>query len=494
MPSRQPMSLAERTVSSVSWNIGANLIKIGVLFARSILLARLLPIEAFGVYTLATAIVTFSGILPNFGMGGAFLHRAPETADEDRAAAVLFTLRCLLTVLWISALVLAAMLFSSGPLRTALIVMALTYGGLFIVDVQRLVRVRRVQHRLLALLDLQTAILTTIVAVVLARRGYGLTALLATDIVTLLLGLVVLYLWRPAWRPRLVWPGTAARYYFRFGSRSMAESALSEALDNVDDIWTGAALGSQALGLYSRAYTFATYPRRILAYPVNVVAGGTYAELKGERLALSQAFFRTNALLVRSGFLLGGGLVLVAPEFIRLALGERWLPMLPAFRLLAVFTLLDPIRVTVSQVFVAMGHVGRVVRVRLVQLAAMLVGLLWVGRLWGIAGVAAVVDVVLLLGLIPLLIMARDIVDFSARRLFGPPLLALLAGVAAGLGASWAVCRAELCPNDWLTGTAKGVAFVALYAAVLYALEGRQLTEMIGRLRLLFARPAHKSP
>ena len=481
------MSLAERTVSSVSWNIGANLIKIGVLFARSVLLARLLPIEAFGVYTLATSIVTFSGILPNFGMGGAFLHRAPETADEDRAAAVFFTLRCFLTLLWIGIMAVAAILFSSGPLRLALIVMALTYGGLYIVDVQRLVQVRRVQHRRLALLDLQTAILTTVVAVVLARRGYGLTALLATDVVTVLLGVIALYLWRPAWRPRLVWAGdgfgAAARYYFRFGSRSMAESALGESLDNVDDIYTGAALGNQALGFYSRAYTFATYPRRILAFPVNVVAGGTYAELKGERLALSQAFFRTNALLVRSGFLLGGGLILVAPEFIRLALGDRWLPMLPAFRLLAVFTLLDPIRVTVSQVFVAVGRVGPVVRVRMVQLAAMLAGLFWLGRLWGIVGVATVVDVVLLVGLIPLLIMARAIVDFSARRLFGPPLVALPAGMAAGLGAGWAVCQTGLCPNDWLTGAAKGVAFVAVFAAVLYGLERRQLMEMIGRLR-----------
>jgi len=273
----------------------------------------------------------------------------------------------------------------------------------------------------------------------------------------------------------------------------MAESALSEALDNVDDIWTGAALGPQALGLYSRAYTFATYPRRILAFPVNVVAGGTYAELKEERLALSQAFFRTNALLVRSGFLLGGGLVLVAPEFIRLALGARWLPMLPTFRLLAVFTLLDPIRVTVGQVFVAVGRVGPVVRVRLVQLAAMLLGLFWLGRLWGIVSVAVVVDGVLLLGLIPLLIMARAIVDFSTWRLFGPPLLALPAGAAAGLGAAWAVCRTGLCPNDWLTGAAKGVAFVAAFVAVLYALEGRQLTQMVGRLRLLLSRPAPSS-
>ena len=147
-----------------------------------------------------------------------------------------------------------------------------------------------------------------------------------------------------------------------------------------------------------RAYTFATYPRRLLAMPVNAVAGGAYAELKGDRPGLSRAFFSSNALLVRSGFLLGGLLVLVAPEFTRLALGERWLPMVPAFRLMAVFTLLDPIRVTVSSLFVAVGRPEQVVRVRLWQLAAMVVGLFALGSRWGITGVAVVVDGVLLLG------------------------------------------------------------------------------------------------
>ena len=82
------MSLAQRAVAAVSWNLGTNLLKIAVLLARAILLARLLPVETFGVYALATAIVTLSGILPQWGMGSAFLHRAPQTADEDHAAAV----------------------------------------------------------------------------------------------------------------------------------------------------------------------------------------------------------------------------------------------------------------------------------------------------------------------------------------------------------------------------------------------------------------------
>lgn len=479
------MSLAERSVSSVSWNLGANLFKIGILLARSILLARLLPVETFGVYALATSIVTFSGIVPAWGMGSAFLHRSPETADEQQAAAVHFTLRLTLTAAWAAILIIAASLFATGELRFALIILTLVFSGLALTDTPRIILGRRVQHRRLATLDLLTAIGTTLTAVYLARRGYGLTALLATDVVTLILAVVVFYLWQPVWQPRLLWLRDTVHYYLRFGSRTMTESALSEALDNLDDIWTGAYLGRHALGLYSRAYTFATYPRRLLAMPVNMVAGGAYAELKEERRKLSQTFFRTNALLVRSGFLMGGLLALVAPEFVGLALGARWLPMVPAFRLMIVFTLLDPIRTTVGSLFVAAGRPERLVRVRLAQLAALIAGLYVFGRAWGIAGVALVVDGVLLVGLVPLLVAAREYVDFSARRLFAAPSLALVAGAVAGLGAASAACRVALCPNAWLTGSVKAVGFALIFAAVLFALERRDLLEMLVLIRRL---------
>lgn len=480
------MSLAQRSVTSVSWNAATNVAKIAILLARSILLARLLPVDVFGVYALATSIVTFSGILPLWGMGGAFLHRTPETTDEEQAAAVHFTLRLALIAAWSLLLIGAAYLLTSGPLRLALIVLTLAFAGLHLSDTPRFILMRRVVHRRLAVLDLLTAVFTTLTAVYLAWRGFGLTALLATDVVTAVLAGLALYVWRPVWRPRLLWLRDTARYYLRFGSRTMAESALSEAIDNLDDIWTGAFLGSNALGLYSRAYTFATYPRRVLAFPMNLVAGGTYAELKEARHQLSQAFFRTNALLVRSGFLLGGLLVLVAPEFVRLALGEKWLPMIPAFRLMAVFTLLDPLRVTVSQLFVAAGRPGRVVGIRVVQLAALVVGLYWFGQTWGIIGVALVVNGVLLLGLVPLLRAARDYVDFSAWRLFAGPLAALAAGAAAALSVTWALCGAGGCPNDWISSAAKTVVFAAVFGGVLFIIERDDLTRMIASARNVY--------
>ncbi|MFC2036478.1 oligosaccharide flippase family protein [Chloroflexota bacterium] len=470
------MSLARRSVTSASWSVAANSISMVVLFVRSVLLARLLPVDVFGVYALAGSVISLSLVTVNFGMVGAFLHRAPETQDEDQTAAVHFTLKCLLVLLWAACLVVGALAFASGQLRTSLLLLAATASGMQLAQTPRLILLRRVVHRRLALLQVINAVLTTLVAVGLAWQGVTLWALLSTDLVSLLLALVAFYAWRPVWRPRIAWSPGVVRYFLRFGSRNFLADLLSQALDRIDDLWTGILLGKTPLGYYSRAYAFATYPRKILATPINLVAGGTYAELKGDRRRLSQAFFRTNALLVRGGFFLAGLLALVAPEFIRLVIGAKWLPMLDAFRLMLVFTLLDPIKLTVADLFVAEGRPELVAQARFVQLVCLIAGLFLLGPSLGIAGVALAVDTMLIVGITLLLRQASEFVDFSLTRLFAVPGLALVLGLVLAIGA---MTQLRIPGSDWLTGLLKAVVFSAAYIAVLLIWERRQLLDAV---------------
>lgn len=467
----QVMSLVQRSVRSAGWNVLANLIKVMALFVRSLLLARWLPVEVFGIYTLASALVKLSVVIPNFGMAGAFLHQAPETEDEEHAAAVHFTLKLLFTLTWATVLIIGAWMYTDGQVRTALITLTAATGGIALTQTPHLILTRRVTHKRLAILQILMALLTTPVALGMAWRGATLWALLAIDVVILAITVGGLYLWRPVWRPRLAWSPTVVRYFLRFGSRQFLAVALMRALDRVDDLWTGLFLGAFPLGFYSRAYTFASYPRQVLADPINAVAGGTYAQLKGQQQRLSQAFFYTNALLVRTGFLLAGALALVAPEFIRLGLGSRWLPMLTPFRLMLVFALLDPIKVTVAHLFVAVGRPEEVVRARLVQLVVLIVALFLLGLPWGLNGVALAVDAMLVTGIGLLLWRAREHVDVSLRGLFLTPTLALMAGLALTLG----VMAVPGVPgSDWRTGAVKLVVFTLAYLGVLIALEREQ--------------------
>lgn len=484
------MSLARRTVSSTSWNAVTNVCRVMVLLVRSIILARWLPIEVFGIYNLAYSIAFLTSEPTRFGMGGAFLHRAPETEDEDHAAAIHFTLKLALTVVWAALLAGCAFLFTEGQHRTALLLLTATTAGVQIAQTPRLILARRVVHRRLALLQFLTAVLTTVVALVLAWQGATLWALLATDVVALALIIFFLYIWHPVWKPRLAWEPRTVRYFLGFGSRNFLATLLATALDRVDDLWTGFFLGDVPMGFYSKAYQFATYPRTVIALPVNMVVGGTYAELKGDRRRLSQAFFRVNALLVRSGFLFAGVLALVAPEFIRLAIGERWLPMLDAFRLMLVFTLFDPIKATVANLFVAVGRPELAVRARTVQLLVLVAGLFTMGPAWGIAGVALAVDVMLVVGIAILLWQARTFVSFSPLRLFGVP--------AVALGIGLVLARAALLlpfatRSDWWSAAVKLVAFCVSYAVILFGLERRELSEVMRYARLGLPQ-RHKRP
>jgi O-antigen/teichoic acid export membrane protein len=474
------MSLAERSVTAVGWNAVSNSVRIVVLFGRSVILARLLPVDTFGVYAGANAVVALTAIVATFGMGPAFLHRCAETEDEEHTAAVLFTLQLGFTLAWTGLMVLGALLFTVADTRLALLLLTVTTATRQVAETPRLILVRRVVHRRLALIQLLNALVTTIVAVALAWEGITLWALLATDVVATVVTLGMLYAWRPVWRPRLAWDRQVGRYLLSFGSRSFAAIVLQRALDHIDDLWTRLFLGTNAMGLYSRAYAFATYPRTILALPVNAVAGGTYAELKGERRRLSQAFFRVNALLVRSGFLLAGLLALVAPEFIRLLLSEKWLPMLDAFRLMLVYTMLDPIKATVASVITASGAPEKVVRARFIQVLILLAGLVTLGPRFGIVGVAVAVDVMLVVGILLLLREARRFVDFSWFRLFAVPALALSMGL---LAARLAMNLPGVLQSDWSSAAVKIVVFSVLYAGILFALEKENVTILLGIAR-----------
>lgn len=454
-------------------------------FGRSVLLARLLPIEVFGVYAFAGSILAITSPLATWTTGNAFLHRAPETQDEGLAAAVLLTLKLILMSIWASVVIIGALIFTSGQNRVALVVLTVVSGLGQLTEVPRLILTRRIVHRRLAIIQLLDAFISTFVVLFLAWRGVTLWALLASNLVTLVLNVGALYIWRPVWKPYLTWSTPVVRYYLSFGSKSLVATLIAKALDELDDFWTGVFLSNNSLSFYSKAYNFATYPRKIVANPINSVAAGIYAELKGDRLRLSQAFFRVNAFLVRSGFLLAGLFALIAPEFIRLLLGERWMPMLNVFRLMLIFTLFDPIKVTIGDLFIAVGKPEMIVRARIIQLGIMIAGLFTLGLWLDIAGVALAVDVMLVMGIALLLWQARGYVDFSISGLFGPPFLALV--IAAALAAFISNLPA-VNGSDWLTGLTKLSVFTICYGLVIFMLEHKKLMEIAAYMLRTFSR------
>ena len=464
------MSLAQRSIHSAGYTISSSVLRAAIQFVRSIILARLLVPEQFGVYAYAASFVMLTHALPGFGMGAALIHRS-RYSEGETARRVHFTLTVLFNIAWVLVMGLVIPWFLDPQNRWVFWVILLSTAFRHLSGTGRVTLTRKVAFRRIAAIETTVTIVTTAVAVFLAWRGAGLWSLVSSDILRALIVVAGFYVIRPVWRPRFGWSREVAAYLLDFGKRSIGGILILQMLDRVDDLWTGHFLGDAALGFYSRAYTFATYPRKLFASPINQVVSGTYAALKGHPKRLSQAFFRVNAFLIRSGFFLAGLLFLLVPEFVHYVIGDKWLPMITPFRLMLVYTLLDPIKVSTGNIFIAVGRPEILTRARLWQLLVMLVGLFTLGPLWGIEGVALAVDIMLVFGIGLLFWQARPYVQFSVRAMFGAPLLAL----GGGLVLAWGLLTAFTGLTSWWVLTVKVLAFSGGYAVLLGLLEGRHI-------------------
>ena len=466
------MTLARRFIQSGLWATGGNAVATALAIVRSIALARMLPIEVFGIYAFSGAVTGLTAVLAAYGLSDALIHRAEETRDAERAAATHFTLTLLFAVIWTVALLSFAFTFYDGQMLTALVVMTGTQAGMQLCGTPSSLLKREVNHRPLALLWMTSTALSTLIAIVLASTGQGLWALLAVDVVVTVMSLVILFRWGPRWRPRLLWDRPAVRYFLRFGSRNVVGRLIEEALQRIDKLWTGAVVGHQGLGLYSRASVYSRAPSQIVGRPLALVITGVYAELAGDRPRLSHAVARVTELLLHGSAALGVMVAVIAPDLIAWLIGEKWLGMVDTFRILIVASVPLLIARTLSQLLLAVGQPGKVMRVGFVRLLVLAASLVTMGYAFGIEGVAASVLTSSIVGLFLLMRCAADHVDLSAGRLLGPAFAAIAAGL---LGAAVVAWSWPADASTWQRVLTQMLSSGGAYLVVLLMLRGRQL-------------------
>jgi O-antigen/teichoic acid export membrane protein len=158
-----------------------------------------------------------------------------------------------------------------------------------------------------------------------------------------------------------------------------------------------------------------------------------------------------------------------APDFVYLVLGEKWMPMVPTFRLMIFYVLFDSLVVIGASLAQAVGHPEFWTRARVVQVVFFVPTVILGSLMWQINGVALATDLALLIGLVLLFFQNRRLVDVSLRCLFGFPTLALLLG--AGIG--WQVSANLVVESHLINGILTVLAFVSIYSMVLLLTEFR---------------------
>lgn len=441
--------------------------------SRAVLLARLLPPADFGLFALAVFFNSTVNQLRSMGLHSAFLHRQDRS---DVATSTYFLIRMGLLVVSGSVLVILAPVigrfYPTMPMLSTIIVVCAALSILQGLNaVQESILARDLRFPTIARNRVVASAVTTVVAPLLAWQGFGVWSLLAEVGAGEVARSVLL--WGPGrpWRPRFGWDPSVARSFLRYGKRLWVSANLDSLLHRFDDFWIGTMLGEVSLGFYSRAYEFGQYVQRALGNPFSVVLP-TFARLQGDRLRLSQFFFRTTSLLVRLVGVAGLTLVVLAPQAVRLALGERWMPMVVPLQLMLVSSLTRLVAQVANELCMATGKPDALVRARFIQLGFFVPAVIFSSSVAGVTGVAAAALATTLLGIVILFRQVKHVVDFSTRRLFFWPI------VAVALAALSVPLLSDLWMDPpWFALVAEVGFALTTYTVLLWAIERDQFID-----------------
>jgi O-antigen/teichoic acid export membrane protein len=348
--------LASAAAVGVGWNYAAFALNKGLVFLATLILARLLVPEDFGLLALGLVVMQFLDRIAEFGVGQAVIFRQE---DPERTANVAFILNMTLS----AAMSLAA--FCAAPLvgvafqepRVTPVIRVLAFApllyGLRNVPAARLSKSLDFRRRLLP--EVGRAATRGTVAIVLAMMGFGVWSLVWGH----LAGAAVctaLYWWVTGWRPRLEFDWAIARLLAGYGVQIVLVGLLTNLIRDVDYFVVGRRLGAAALGYYTIALRL---PELLVLGFCRVVSRSlfpAFSRLQKDWVLLRVGFLASLRYIAMISVPVSLGLVLVARESVLLFYGDRWAPVIAVTRLLAVYAMFMSMSFNTGDVYKAIGR------------------------------------------------------------------------------------------------------------------------------------------
>jgi PST family polysaccharide transporter len=326
--------LTEATAVGLRWTTVVRPVTEILLLASTVVLARLIPPSAFGMFAIAVIVQELAVNVPSEGVGTAIVQR--REIDRKHLQAGLALSLMIGTGLALLTLLLAAVVVNPIFGRaTALVVAATTPWFILgaIVALPMTVLRRRLDFRQLALLGLVDSVVRIVTSIFFAAfLGLDASALvfggLAGMTAMTALGLYFAPVPLPRWRTREV------RDLMHYGGPAMLACFSWAGFRNGDYAIIGARLGAAQAGIYWRGFQLAVSYQTKVSQVMSQVAFPVLARTAGveEMFVLRQRMVRLLTVVI---FPLLMVLVILAPVLVPWVYGPDWEPAVVPTQILA---------------------------------------------------------------------------------------------------------------------------------------------------------------
>lgn len=391
-PTTDPVRSPDRAYGKVAvkssvWSFLGSISKQASQFLVSLILARFLSPESFGLIGMVTLATGLALAISEMGLGSAIIQKENAT-DVD--AHSLFWFNLALGISMASGLILLSPLiaaFFHKPELTLLVTGAspvLIFGAVSVIPAALMRKALR--FRALTWIDLFCSVFSGGVAIAMAVGGMGVWSLVAQALLLSLSNAFLVYLCS-GYRARWIVSIEAVRSFLPFSLNLLGFNLVNYVSRNVDYLLIGKFLGPTPLGLYTLAYKIMLVPLQNISWALGNALFPVFSKFSNDQKRVLRNYKKVISLISAITF---PGMTFVhifSREIISMFYNDSWSQSGDVLKILSVCGMIQSVIAPCGIVFLAMGLSQVQFKLGILNTVATITSILF-GLSWGIMGVA----------------------------------------------------------------------------------------------------------
>jgi O-antigen/teichoic acid export membrane protein len=236
-------------------------------------------------------------------------------------------------------------------------------------------------------MQMSGTVVDILVAVPIALICKSVWALVLGSLAGNFVRIILSYIIHP-YRPRLELDKEKVKELWGFGKWVFGSSLLGFLINQGDDIVVGKVLGVVMLGYYQMAFKISNMPTTEITAVISGITFPAYSKLQDDLPRLRRGYLKVIQLAAFLSFPIAGLIFVLADDFTRIFMGQKWMPMVATLQVLTVWGLIRSLATVVSSPFGAMGRPKIITKIHFLKFVLLAILIYPLTVRWGILGAA----------------------------------------------------------------------------------------------------------
>lgn len=411
------MYTSKQIFKNFIWKLGEGIGDQLINFIITIILARILSPDDYGLIALSSVFMNLAGKLVMGGINTALIQKK-EIDDLDISTGFLMTLSSSF-IIFLALFLCSDMIadfYNNKEFASIIRVLAFQVFITAISAIQYSLIVKQMKFKLWCISNMVSGIISGIISIYMAINGFGVWSLVFYQISKNMFTQVILW-FTLKWRPNLTFSLERGLALWKFGYKVLLGSMLELLNNSVCEAIIGKKSTKADLGYYSKGKQFPSIFMSVTNNTVNTILLPVLSAEQDNKHRVNHMLMQT--ITASSFFLFPAliGLLIISPQLVTVLLTKKWMLCVPILQLECLFYLTAIIQQPNAQVFCAIGRSDIYMKFEFIRFVAMAV-ITIITLPYGIVIMEiARVLVALAIALISM-IYIQNLLGFNTRKLF----------------------------------------------------------------------------